>query len=81
MLRIRFEANLDDPRPVNWPIAFPYWITGYGENYATVVTYCDDRSYVHLNWPEARNLDETEVELIEFTDRFPKPDWYGEPPV
>ena len=79
MLRIRFEANEDDYRPVNWPVKYPYWCTGYGENYSIVITYCEDKGYVYQNWPESKNLDIEEVEKIKFTDRFPKPDWYTQP--
>jgi hypothetical protein len=80
MLRIRFEAYADDPRPVNWPVKHPYWVTGYAgdESYATVVSYADDESYIFANWPEAKNLDVREVEGYLFTSRFPKPEWFQE---
>lgn len=78
MLRIRFQANADDPRPVNWPIKHPYWVTGFAgdDSYATVVSYADDEQYIFTNWPEAKNLDAQEVEGYVFSGRFPKPDWF-----
>ena len=80
MLRIRFEANADDPRPINWPVKHPYWITGEAGDgsYATVVSYADDEQYIFANWPEAKNLDAQEVEGYSFTGRFPKPEWFQE---
>ena len=78
MLRIRFQANEDDYRPVNWPVKHPYWCSGYGEGYSIVVSYADDIEYIIRNWPEATELDIMEDDLKEykFTDRFPKPDWF-----
>lgn len=78
MLRIRFQANPEDPRPINWPIKHPYWVTGYaGDNsYAIVVSYADDRQYILENWPDATELDVQEVDGYVFTDRFPKPAWF-----
>jgi len=78
MFRIRFQVNPDDPRPVNWPIKHPYWITGYAgdDSYATVVSYADDQQYILDNWPDATNLEIQEVEGYQFSDRFPKPEWF-----
>ena len=78
MLRVIFEANFDDPRPINWPVKHPYWVTGEAGDgsYATVVSYADDEQYIMTNWPEAKNLDSTEVTEYEFAERFPKPKWF-----
>jgi hypothetical protein len=78
MLRVRFKANEKDPRPVNWPVKHPYWITGKGENYSTVVSYADDEDYIYNNWPEAKDLDIEENVNYTFTSRFPKPNWFKE---
>jgi hypothetical protein len=78
MLRIRFKANPEDPRPINWPIKHPYWITGSGEGYSIVVSYADDEAYIHTNWPEAKDLEVAEVDGYVFTDRFPRPNWLPE---
>lgn len=77
MLRVRFQANHDDPRPIDWPVKHPYWITGYAgdSSHATVVSYADDEAYIFSNWPEAKELDIEEVDSYQFTSRFPKPDW------
>ena len=82
MLRIRFKANADDFRPINWPVKHPYWCTGYAgdDSHSIVVSYADDIEYIMKNWPEARNLQIQEVEHYTFTDRFPKPKWFKEAP-
>ena len=81
MLRIRFFTNADDPRPINWPIKHPYWITGEeatGE-YSIIVSYADDEDYIMENWPEASDLDILEeTDKYTFTSRFPIPDWFPE---
>jgi hypothetical protein len=75
MIRVRFKANEDDPRPINWPIKHPYWISGYGHDHAIVIAYADDEQYIMDNWPEAEDLDITPVDEYKFTSRFPKPEW------
>lgn len=76
MLRVRFKANKDDYRPVNWPVKHPYWCSGYGCNYSIVISYADNEEYIYNNWPEASDLDIEEVEGYVFTDRFEKPEWF-----
>jgi hypothetical protein len=76
MLRVRFHANIEDPRPINWPIKHPYWVSGEGEDYAIVIAYADDLDYIVKNWPEATGIDAEERTEYTFTDRFPRPDWF-----
>ena len=59
MIRVRFKADFKDPRPINWPIKHPYWITGYAgdDSYSIVVAYADNEQYIMDNWPEATDLD------------------------
>ena len=80
LFRIRFQANADDPRPIHWPVKFPYWVTGYaGDNkYSVIVSYANSEKYIFENWPEAAELEMDPVKNIEFTDRFPKPEWWTE---
>jgi len=86
MLRVRFHANIGDPRPVKWPVKHPFWVTGEsigsgtdGSAYATVVSYADDEAYIHEHWPEATHLEVEERQEYLFTDRFPKPEWFRPP--
>ena len=79
MIRVRFEANPDDPRPINWPVKYPYWVTGYDGSgrCAIVVSYADSEQYIYENWPEAESFDIESVQGYVFTDRFPKPEWFN----
>ena len=79
MIRVRFHANADDYRPINWPVKHPYWCSGSGEDYSIVISYADDVDYIMKNWPEATDLDIEERSEYTFTDRFPKPDWFEHP--
>lgn len=78
MIRARFKVNPDDPRPVNWPIKHPYWVTGHGDDYSTVVAYADNEDELIANWPEAHGIEVGYTDEYQFTDRFPKPDWFKE---
>ena len=75
LLRIRFCANLDDCRPVNYPVEYPWWRTGENIKYSILVSYADSEDYIFKNWPEATALDIEEVEKIIFSSRFPKGTW------
>lgn len=76
MLRVRFKADYDDPRPITWPVAHPYWVSGTGSDYSIVVSYADSEDYIRKHWPEAKDLDIEEVDGYTFTSRFPCPDWF-----
>ena len=76
MLRIRFNVTNEDFRPVNWPLAYPYWCSGFDSDGAILISYCDNAEYIFCNWPEAINLQIEEVAGYQFTDRFPKPEWF-----
>lgn len=77
--RYRFKANAEDPRPVFFPPTGPYWITGYGDGYATVICYLPsaegDRALRSL-WPEAADVESSPRDTIVYSDRFPKPSWW-----
>jgi hypothetical protein len=55
----RFQANLEDPRPMTFPPPGPYWITGEGEDYAIVVAYLppDKHPSDPQFWPEAAEIE------------------------
>ncbi len=77
MIRARFKANMNDYRPVKWPVKHPYWCTGYGTNYSIIVAYADNEAEILENWPEAQDIDIEEVDEYTFSERFPKPDWFN----
>jgi hypothetical protein len=77
MLRVRFKVKEIDYRPVIWPVAHPYWCSGYdSDDWPILVSYVDSIEELMRQWPDAFQLDvEADVE-IKFTSRFPKPEWY-----
>ena len=75
MHRYRFHANEHDWRPVTFPPPGPYWCTGYGDGYATLVAWVP-KGQVQAYWPEATEIDDMGAQPIFFTDRMPKPDWW-----
>ena len=79
MIRARFKANLDDFRPVVWPIKHPYWCSGIGDDHAILIAYADNEAEILTNWPEATDIDAEETDSYLFTDRFPKPSWFITP--
>ena len=78
MIRCRFKANHDDPRPVKFPPPHPWWCTGYAgdDSYSIVVAYADNEDQIKEYWPEAAELDSEETIAYFFNSRFPKPDWF-----
>lgn len=87
MQRIRFYLSQDktggDYRPVIWPIKYPYWCageTGDGQ-YFILVAYVDSLADLRKQWPEAENLEIQTAARVEFSTRFPRPDWYKDPEV
>lgn len=79
MYRIRFKTNSADPRPINWPIKHPYWISGYDSDDNTIIiSYADSKAYILDNWPEAFDLDVEKVDSYSFSSRFPKPKWFND---
>lgn len=77
MIRCRFKANPDDPRPIKWPVEHPYWVTGESFGCSILVAYADSEEQILENWPEAEELDSEQVEGYTFTSRFPKPNWFN----
>lgn len=79
MIRARFKEN--DKRPLQWPVRYPYWCTGYdSDNKPIIVGYFKDEEEIFKYWPEAQDIDAESVTEIVYTDRFPKPDWYKDTP-
>ena len=77
MIRVRFHANGDDPRPVKVPPPGPYWITGEGDGFSTVVAYVNSEEEIRKYWPEVGELTvfARDVKPV-FSARFPRPEWW-----
>ena len=83
--RYRFRTDPDgQQRPVRWPPAGPYWCTGYGggwnaggePEFAMMVAYLPRAADLLEWWPQAWQIEFQDCDVITFTDRFPRPDWW-----
>lgn len=74
-LRARFKTS--DARPAKWPPPGPSWCTGYAGDHEVVVAYVRSIEQVTEFWPDAVEIEHTEEAAIQFSDRFPKPDWFN----
>lgn len=78
MHRFRFRVPGDDGRPISFPPEGPFWITGYGDDYVTVVAYSSDLETLTREdrWPDALDIDDEGPTEVSFSDRFPRPEWW-----
>ena len=79
LYRFRFTIDIEDCRPVHWPIQYPYWCTGSGMRQFTVVAYGPSLEYIKDNWPHAQKATATPEDEVSFTTRFPRPSWLDDP--
>jgi len=81
--RHRFMTNADDFRPVKFPPPGPYWCSGYRfdddeprNNHAIVIAILPKDEPLATWWPDAEDVETTEIDVITFTERFPRPTWW-----
>lgn len=73
------KISADAYAPVRWPIEFPYWLTGEGREFYSVIAYGPSEDYILRNWPEAGAIEViAETDGPVFTSRLPCPAWYLE---
>lgn len=75
-VRYRFKTKARDHRPLLFDRRFPWWCSGYGDDYATIVAYLPKNVDLRKYWDDAFDIDEEDVDAIVFSDRFPRPDWF-----
>lgn len=81
MIRYCFKTkSRDDCRPLHdmAEIGMPWWCTGQGEDFATVVCYLPEWLSLYYYWDDAYDISTERREKITYTDRFPKPAWLQE---
>lgn len=79
MIRYRFKTkSTKDYRPLIFNPAYPWWCTGHAANgsYVTIVFYLPESENLLKYWDDAYDIDYEENVEIQFTDRFPKAEWY-----
>lgn len=77
-IKYRFKTYSEDYRPLIFNPKYPYWCTGHGEDYFIIVAYLPIEEDLTLYWDDAFDIDFVEKENIEFSDRFPRPNWFIE---
>lgn len=77
--RYRFETrSVDDYRPIVFNQKYPWWCSGYAGDGSTVaiIAYLPVDEDLAKYWDDAENISYSDHEKIEFSGRFPKPDYY-----
>ena len=77
--RYRFSTrSVADCRPLVFNPAYPWWHSGTAgdDSYAIIVAYLPADEPLEYYWNDAFDVTYTEKESIEFSDRFPKPEYY-----
>lgn len=81
--RYRFLTNADDYRPVKFPPPGPYWCTGYVQSdehpsgdRAIIIAILPLGEQLAEWWPDADLLETASVDIITFSERFPRPTWW-----
>lgn len=81
--RLKTKA-VADYRPLMHDPRFPWWCSGHGViggfDYAdsTIIVWLPYDEPVTKYWDDAFDVEFSEHEKIEFTDRFAKPEWFIE---
>lgn len=75
-IRYRFSTKADDNRPLVFNPSYPWWESGFGDDYSVNVAYLPAGEPLEKYWDDAYDITEDECDEIEFTSRFPKPKYY-----
>ena len=79
--RYRFTTEaVDDYRPLVFNPKYPWWCSGYAGDMsnAIIIAYLPEDEDLLKYWDDADNVDYTEKDKIEFSSRFPKPEYFKE---
>lgn len=76
--KYRFKTKaIDDYRPLidMKNINCPWWCSGEGTDYVTIICYLPKGENLLKYWDDAYDIDVEEADEIKYTDRFKKPNW------
>lgn len=80
-LRVRLFSEAEDFRPIYKPPALPegpWWCSGYdSDDRAVIIAYVKSLETIEKQWPEGEIDFFDNVEKVEFSSRFPKPEWWN----
>lgn len=75
--RYRFKTRaVDDYRPLIFNEKYPWWCTGFNDDCAVIIAYLPCGEDLYKYWDDAFNIDHTLHNEIEFSSRFPKPNYF-----
>lgn len=78
-IRYRFVTKSnDDYRPLIFNPAFPWWCSGFNDRTSTIIAWLPEGEDLRSYWDDADEVTQTEHDKIEFTSRFPKPEYFIE---
>ena len=78
LIKYYFKTKaVDDFRPLvdMADINMPWWCTGRGEEFVTIICYLPNDEDLFKYWDDAYDVDIDEVDEIVYSSRFPKPSW------
>ena len=75
-IKCRFKTYSKDYKPLIYNPKYPYWCTGHGEDYSIFIAYLPIGASLFQYWDDAFDIEAIITESIEFTDRFPRPNWF-----
>lgn len=77
--RYRFKTYAsEDYRPLEFNPCYPWWCTGSGEDYVTIVAYLPENEDLKKYWDDADDVNFEDADEIVFTSRFTKPSYFKE---
>ena len=78
-IRWRFRSKaMDDCRPLIFNKNWPWWVTGEGEDFVTIVAFLPEGEDIHKYWDDAYDEEWERYDEILYSDRFPKPKYMDE---
>jgi hypothetical protein len=78
-MRYRFKTkSIKDYRPLKFDPRYPWWCTGEGDGHVIIVAYLPFEANLIEYWNDAYDIDFEGRDSIEFSSRFPKPEYYQE---
>ena len=76
-IKVRFKTDHLNFQPLGKPTG-PYWRSGSTPDYSIVTAYVKKLSQVEHLWPKADDIEHMGAfSEIEFSEKFPKPEWWG----
>lgn len=77
--RYRFKTKaIDDYRPLIFNPQYPWWCSSEGDGYVVIIAYLPNNDDLFKYWNDAYDIEFTIHKIIEFSSRFPKPEYFKE---